>query len=94
MGYEVLGLIKELFYGVFGNGYIIAFVLVGVLLMMLIAMRAPLSVSLMVLLPLLIGMGYNAVGNNFIEVANWVIIPIWVMLATLFVSFFLIYMKG
>ena len=91
MSYAVIDLITTTFYNVFGSGYIMALVLVGVLLMIMLALRANLTVILIVLIPLVVGLVLNTAGSNFIDFAPWILLVLFMLAGFLFYTVFLIF---
>lgn len=91
--FQVVDLIAEFFYSIFGNGIFIALVIIAVITLMLLSFRATALVILMVLIPLVIGFVLNIAFSNFLEIPAWILIALWISIGILMGAFFLIFTK-
>ncbi len=84
MSLPVLDLLAGMFFNIFGNGLIIMTVLAFTMITILLAMRADISVILMILIPLLAGLLLNVAGSNFISLPPWILIVIFIIAGFIF----------
>jgi len=93
MSYPVFDSIANLFYSVYGNGTIMAVVIIFLFIMILLALRANLAVILMVIIPLIGGFVLNAATTNFLSVEPWVIVMLFMLVGFIFSLFWLFFMR-
>jgi uncharacterized membrane protein AbrB (regulator of aidB expression) len=84
VGFEVFDLLAGLFYQISGNPLIATAILTFFIITMLAIFRAPISVMLMVLVPLIIGFVLNSAFTNFIQVPTWILIVVFMALGLMF----------
>jgi len=89
MALEVLSLLSEFWYGIFGNGAIVTGVAIFLLAIILISMRADITVILIVLIPLAVGLVLNTAVSNFIELPLWIILVLFMIAGLVFAWVFI-----
>lgn len=89
MALEVLSLLSEFWYGIFGNGAIVTGVAIFLLAIILISMRADITVILIVLIPLAVGLVLNTAVSNFIELPLWIILVLFMIAGLIFAWVFI-----
>lgn len=93
MGYAVFDLLADLFYSVIGNPLLMGIILIGFFTIILMVLRANAVVILGVLIPLIVGIVLNSATTNFIEVAPWIVITLFIMAGFLFSVIFFIFFR-
>ena len=92
MAYTFIEPIVDLFWAIFGNGYVIAlFFIVFFLIMMLIA-RVNLATMLIVILPVILGFAINSKGSDIIGFQSWIFMGVLLALGLIFAM--LVFIKG
>jgi len=81
--------LANLFFDVFGNGVVLAIIVIAFITIWLLSVRAPMGIILMVDLPLILGMSLAHKSTNFIYMTAWIVIPIIIMAALFFGFLFL-----
>lgn len=93
MSLPVLNLLTDFFYSIFGNGLILAIVIIFLFSIILAMWRVNIAVIIMVLAPLIIGLGLNLAYTNFVTIPIWLIIVIFMIMGLLFSMFFLSFLR-
>jgi len=93
MSFAIVDLVGEMFITVFGNPYIVAVILAGFFILLLMALRADLTVILMVMIPFTIGIAINAVSTDIINMPVWIIIALFMVAGVIFSGFILYLMR-
>lgn len=93
MSFAIIDLVGEMFITVFGNPYIVAIILAGFFLLLMMAMRADLTVILMVMIPFTIGIAVNAASTNIINMPTWIILALFMTAGIVFSGFILYLMR-
>lgn len=70
----------DVFYTVFGNGYIMAILIILCFVIMLSMFRANFLTIFFVILPLLLAFTVNSTGTNFIEFAPYILIGAFIIM--------------
>ena len=91
MSFAIIDLVGNMFITVFGNPYLVAAIVAGFIILFLLAVKADITVILMVMIPFVIGIGINAVTSNIINIPTWIILATF-MIAGLIFSSFIIYL--
>ena len=93
MSFAIIDIVAEMFITVFGNPYIVALILSGFFILLLMALRADLTVILMVMIPFFIGIGVNVATTNIINFPTWIIITMFMIAGVIFSAFMLYLMR-
>lgn len=93
MSFAIIDLVGNMFITVFGNPYIVAAILVGFFILLLMALRADLTVILIVMIPFTIGIAINAVSTDIINMPVWIIITMFMIAGIVFSGFILYLMR-
>jgi hypothetical protein len=93
MSFAIVDLVAEMFLSVFGNPYLVAAILIGVITLAIFALRGNLAVTLLVIVPLIIGIGVNAATTNLINIPTWIIISFFMIMGIMFSGFMLYLMR-
>jgi len=93
MSFAIIDVIVEMFMNVFGNPYLIAAIVAGTLVLLLMAMKADLTVILMVIVPFMIGIGVNSISSDIINIPTWIVISLFLIMGFIFSGFILYLMR-
>jgi len=72
LSYIAINDVANLFFQIFGNGFIMALFIVMFFVVMLFIMRANFAAILIVILPLTLGLAFNKSFTNMIEFQPWI----------------------
>lgn len=89
MAYPVIDLIAEFFFSIFGNGLIMAIIILALMVMILVTFKANVVVILIVIIPVVVGFVLNQAQSNFIEMPAWFLITLFIMAGLMFSTVFL-----
>ena len=89
MSLPAFDLIANLFYSAIGDNLLMLAMISFFIILVLVVMKADLTVILMVMAPLLIGLILNTVSSNFIaKPSAWIFIVVLMLMAFSFVGLF------
>lgn len=90
---EIMIDIGNMFYSLFGDGLLLALIVLGFFTILLVVLRVPIAGILMVILPMIIGFTLNFASTNFIYIPPWVLMGIIIFMGLIFAGFFLWFIR-
>lgn len=92
-GFEVFGLIGTLFAEGIGSPLLSTLLIVAIVWIVLASLRAPVSVQLAVLTPLLLGIALNSMVSDLLTIPAWVVVLLFTLLGFVFSGLFLVFVR-
>ena len=74
----------------FGDGLIMTLALTGIILILLIAIRANIATYFIVMIPLFLGFAVNTAAKNYIDFPQWIYYAALIILGMVFAAAFII----
>ena len=94
MSYVLVNDLAGLMFNIFGNGAVLALVIIAMITILMLTVRAPLTAILAVNIPLILGFILAGRSTNMIYVTAWVYIPVIIIAGLLFAYLFILAMRG